>query len=370
EILSDGTGPWDISAADATLDLVVDGGKDVFIMGAGSDAEVLPATISVAVADGTFANTAAATAAEIVDWLNADIGEVYEGEWDAAFSTRAIAYLDGGMVAIRSRNLGDFFSLQLLDSEVNIAVFGGTVGEDSDVQVVGGSTPSNRVYQYTVPADNDPKAAWTTGAITYPLDPVDDLAPGTYVASVEMADRGRVSMTDYQTPSVGWVTFQVGTATEQPLVADSCDKCHEGFVLDYPRHHKPFPNDAVDGCAACHDYQNRNATGEWSGGQPISRRTHAVHFGSSLNYPLTTVAHEETVAGRNWDITFPQDIRHCESCHSADSSGTWAINAARIPCSGCHDSDEATAHMDIMTWDPTPADPWSGDEEESCKACH
>jgi len=250
-------------------------------------------------------------------------------------------------------------------------VFGG----NTDVQVVGGSTPSVRIYQWTDPADNDPKAAWTTGAIRYTLDPVDDLAPGTYVASVEMADRGRKSMTDYQTPSVGWVTFQVGTATEQPLVADSCDKCHQGpdgrgFVLDFPRHHKPFPNDAVDGCAACHDYQNRNATGPWSGGQPISRRTHAVHFGSELNYPLTTVAHEETVNGRNWDITFPQDIRHCEACHSAASSGTWATNAARIPCSGCHDSIEATAHMSIMTWDPTPLDPFSGDEEETCKACH
>ena len=371
EILSETTGPWDISAADATLDLVVDGGKDLFVMDAGSGSEVLPATISVAVADGTFADTSAATAAEIVDWLNADTASVYEGEWDDAFSARAIAYLEGGKVAIRSRNLGDFYSLQLQASEVTTAVFAG----NTDVQVVGGSTPSNRIYQWTNPADNDPKAAWATGAITYTLDPVDDLAPGTYVASVEMADRGRVSMTDYQTPSVGWVTFQVGTATEQPLVADSCDKCHqgpdgEGYVLDFPRHHKPFPNDAVDGCAACHDYQNRNATGEWAGGQPISRRTHAVHFGSILNYPLTTVAHEETVEGRDWDITFPQDIRHCEACHSSASSGTWATNAARIPCSGCHDSLEATAHMDIMTWDPTPLDPFSGDEEESCQACH
>jgi hypothetical protein len=37
---------------------------------------------------------------------------------------------------------------------------------------------------------------------------------------------------------------------------------------------------------------------------------------------------------------------------------------------GCHDSDAAKAHMKLQTWDPTPTDPWSGDEEESCQACH
>ncbi|UCF35160.1 MAG: hypothetical protein JSV78_07610, partial [Phycisphaerales bacterium] len=264
-----------------------------------------------------------------------------------------------------------FFSLQLQPSAVATAVFAG----NTDVQVVGGSYPRNDITKHADAADDDPKVAWTTGAIKYTLDPVDDLQPGTYVASVEIADRGRISMEDYKTPSVGWVTFQVGMATEEPLVADNCDKCHEGpdgrgYVLDFPRHNKPFSYDAVDGCAACHDYQNRNATGEWSGGQPISRRTHAVHNGSNLNYPLTTVAHEESVEGRNWDITFPQDIRHCEACHSSASSGTWATNAARIPCSGCHDSLDATAHMDLMTWDPTPENPWSGDEEESCNACH
>jgi hypothetical protein len=254
---------------------------------------------------------------------------------------------------------------------VATAVFAG----NTDVQAVGGSYPRNDITQHADPADDDPKAAWTTGAITYTLDPVDDLEPGSYVASVEIADRGRVTMTNYKTPSVGWVTFQVGMATQEPLVADRCNACHQGpdgqgYVLDFPRHNKLFTNDAVDGCAACHDYQNRHATGEWSGGQPISRRTHAVHNGSNLNYPLTTVAHEESVNGRNWDITFPQDIRHCEACHSSATSGTWATNAARTPCSGCHDSIEATAHMDIMTWDPTPLDPFSGDEDESCQACH
>jgi hypothetical protein len=172
------------------------------------------------------------------------------------------------------------------------------------------------------------------------------------------------------------VMFQVGMAADELPVARACNSCHEGpdgrgFVLDFPRHNKPFDDYAMDGCGACHDYQPREVTGEWTGGQPISKRTHAVHFGSSLNYPNTTVAHEDTVPGRNWDITYPQDVRFCESCHPADtSSGTWATKAGRLACGGCHDSDAATAHMDTMTWDPTPENPWSGDEDESCGACH
>jgi hypothetical protein len=74
------------------------------------------------------------------------------------------------------------------------------------------------------------------------------------------------------------------------------------------------------------------------------------------------------------------DIRNCQSCHPgpyptatgppAKTSGTWMTNPNRLACMGCHDSDAATAHMDIQTHDPTPLAPFSGDEQESCKACH
>jgi len=172
------------------------------------------------------------------------------------------------------------------------------------------------------------------------------------------------------------VTFQVGTADEELAPARDCAACHqgpdgEGYVLDFARHNKIFDDTAVDQCGACHDYQSGHATGAWYGGKPISKRVHAVHYGSSLNHPNTTVDHSDGIAGRNWDITFPQDIRFCEACHPDEtSSGTWATKPARLPCSGCHDSDDAMAHMNLQTWDPTPENPWSGDEEESCVVCH
>jgi hypothetical protein len=357
EVTSTSAGPFDISAAGATLDIMVDNGQDIRTSKDGGT--ILAGDVSVDVADGTFADTSAATGAEIVAWLNAD----------DAFAARLIAYIDdSGMTAVRSRNLGRFFSLELAAGDVNTAVFGG----NTDTQVVGGYYPSNRLEDA---ATDDPKAVRSVDKITYTLDPVDDLAPGTYIASTEIAGLGRVSGSDYRTPSVAKVSFQVGQAAEEAAVAGNCDSCHqgadgEGFILDFARHNKMFDDAAVDQCGACHDYQNGRATGEYWGGKPISKRVHAVHYGSELNYPNLTVDYN-TGDGHNWDITFTQNILNCETCHPADnSSGSWKTMASRLPCMGCHDSDAASSHMKLQTYDPTPANPWNGDEEESCNTCH
>jgi len=274
----------------------------------------------------------------------------------------------------------------------------GFSGTSTSVRIINtfSSTSSSGVVSYTV---IDPKTDFTDPTtIKYTLDPVDDLAPGTYGINVEYADGGRhptnnpsfiaegvnePPFTDYRTPSVAVATFQVKQAAVEKPVADGCTACHwssagTGFVLDPPRHNKLFNEQAVDQCGGCHEYhsgQNPAAATQvdsFSGGHPLSKRVHAVHYGSALTYPTITVAHEETAAfGRNWRITYPMNILNCESCHSKDgTSGTWKTNPNRIACMGCHDSDAATAHMDIQTHDPTPLAPWSGDETESCKACH
>jgi hypothetical protein len=356
--MATGSGPWNLSAS-TSLEIIVDGGKDII----SPDEEVASGEISVDLSS----LGASATAAQVEAALNAD----------ADFAARCLAYIDEatGLLSIRSKNLGDFYSIELGPSvdanDVNEVVF----GEDTNVHIIGGYYPGNYLLQHVDPSEDDPKTAWTAGSITYTLDTVDFVEPGTYVASVEIADLGRASGTDYKTPSVAWVTFNVGQEDEEPLVANNCNACHQdengvGFVLDYARHYKIFADDAVDQCGACHDYQNGHDYGDWYGGKPINKRVHAVHYGSSLNYPNTTVMYNDPHHGRNWDITFPQDVRHCEACHTDATSGSWMTNAARLPCSGCHDSMDVQAHMLLQTWDPTPDDPWSGDEMESCQTCH
>ena len=145
---------------------------------------------------------------EIVTWLNAN----------ATFKRRGIAYLDGGKASIRSRNLGDTYSLALLAGPVTTAVFGG----DVSIKVVGGFTASNSLAAQSNAANNDPKVTRLVEKITYTLDPVDDLIPGTYIANIEVGDRGRISDTDYRTPTVARVTFQVGSGTLEMPVAKNC----------------------------------------------------------------------------------------------------------------------------------------------------
>ncbi len=365
QIVSPTAGPFDLSAMGASLTLRFDAGQDLRVRDATGGDALRPGVVTVPVAATAFARTSAVTVAEVVAWLNGN----------AAFRARGIAWDEGGRVAVRSRNLGEVFSLQLVAGPVTTAVFGGDVA----VKMPAGFTPSNNVSRRTVAANNDPKARWSTGAITYQLDPVDDLAPGTYVVSVEIADRGRIDAENYGTPSVATLTFQVKTADTERPVANNCNSCHQnaagrGLVLDYSRHYKILNNTALDQCGACHDNQPQSAAGgAWSGARPISRRVHAIHNGAALEFPLSTVDYSngDPVPGRNWRITYPQDVRNCESCHTATgSSGTWATQPSRLPCSGCHDSDAAMTHMRLMTWDPTPADPWSGDEQESCRSCH
>ncbi|HTM20686.1 MAG TPA: hypothetical protein VL172_09270, partial [Kofleriaceae bacterium] len=369
QVFSSNTGPWDISAVGANLVLKLDDGENLLTEAAGGT--TVSGTVTVAVTAATAANLTAATPAELATWLNGNAG----------FAARAIAYVEGGKLGLRSRNLGQVHAIQLQTSIVDTQVFAGDILPHTPT----GSTPSNKLGQQSTPSANDPKAAWLAdgSAITYQLDPVTDLAPGTYVVDIEFGRLGRISATNYKLPTVGRVTFQVKQATEELPVARNCNSCHQspdnrGMVFDPSRHNKIFNDTAVDQCGSCHDYQPQlvpgmtgYVAGNWSGAVPIAKRVHAVHNGINLTYPVATVGHSDEIPGRDWAIEFPQNIRNCEACHpDGTTSGTWATEAARLPCSGCHDSDEATAHIRIMTYDPTPADPWSGDEQQSCKACH
>jgi hypothetical protein len=374
QVFSATAGPFDLSAAGAALTVRIDQGVTTYRQDASGTA--VPGVVTVAVTTGTWpGGTASATVDQVIAWLNAN----------TAFAARAIAFNEGGKVGLRSRKLGPVHGIQLDAGPVTTAVFGG----DTTVKMPSGSTTSNQLTSTT-----DPKVTRFADRIEYRLDPVGDLPSGTYVVNLEIAQLGRVSATDYKTPSVLKFPFNVnrGDATgafigEELSVAGNCGSCHQvtvgtsgfdGFVLDYSRHYKIFDATAVDQCQACHDYQPQFAvdtTGQrrWMGAKPISRRVHAIHYGSSLNYPLRTVDYSngDPIAGRNWDTTFPQDVRNCQACHpDGTTSGTWASEASRLPCSGCHDADAAMTHMTLNTLDPTPADPWSGDEVESCASCH
>jgi OmcA/MtrC family decaheme c-type cytochrome len=397
---------WDLSAAAISLRVVVDNGnfitkfnhegEDVLVPGDFTISK--PTTVAgLAAFNALFANPAAATATEIAAWLNGSLAIFTYNERTFRLSDRAIAYVggrlanDAGKVAIRTRGLGSVNpSIQVPDITKGLAgMFTSTT--------VGVTGSAVQVRTRTAGANADPKLAITAASIKYTLDPVNDLVPGTYMINTEIGIRGNNTGAvagSYRAYSVAVKTFQVKQAAEEKQIADGCTKCHwstdtvgqgAGFVLDPVRHYKPFNAQAVDQCGGCHDYTSGETVagvatalaagtpGAWTTGggtKPISKRVHAVHMGAGLKYPVLTVDHEESVWGRNWQITYPMDIRNCESCHSAATSGTWLTNANRLACMGCHDSDAATAHIKSQVVDPTPTALWNGDEKESCTVCH
>ncbi|MEK6655757.1 MAG: cytochrome c3 family protein [Thermodesulfobacteriota bacterium] len=220
---------------------------------------------------------------------------------------------------------------------------------------------------------DDPRFASTATAITYQLDDVAGLKAGTYSAWVETMPASGMG---------GWalINFQVGTATAEKKIATNCTTCHADTRMHAAYFAVQFNPDI---CKNCHDYRRQfvpdaGKEKDWTarnagfGAAPLARRVHGVHFGRYLDKPKEVHSTYDFS-----EVIFPQDVRNCSKCHSEKDatgnellSGTWKTKPSRLACLACHDSDGAIAHGTLMTTDPTPADPWSGDEVESCNACH
>ncbi len=250
KITSATAGPWDLSAGGAALRVVVDNGNFIVEFGHIGEDVLVPGDFTVtlpaagASLNALFANPAAATAAEIVAWLNGNKATVVYNERDFLFSDRAIAYVEGGKVSIRTRALGsDNPSIQIPArvSSTSKDALNALLFTDNAVKVAGAAA---QVRKRTSAANDDPKAVRTAANIKYTLDPVDDLSAGTYMINVEFGERGNNTTAvpgSYRTPSIAVATFQVKQAAVEKPMADGCTSCHwststvgagAGFVLD------------------------------------------------------------------------------------------------------------------------------------------
>lgn len=395
----------------------------------------------------------AMTATEVVNELNSD----------PTFASKAVAYTlnldtgnpaDADVVKIRTKPNYGYSGLRVVHNGVANSVADVLFDNDSDTDVFNdvdtqydlftsnrhrsGSGAYSEFQLHLRSATNgfqDPKLELTQDAIVYRFDTIDPEIPaGTYtlmitVADADSAGAGTTPITYY----TGLV--QIGTATEERLIASNCKACHD---YDKRWHENATRGDgyefSTNTCGSCHDYKQQRggmnaSTGQsyswlssqWGfGAQPHSKRLHGLHFGNYLEKP------REVHSGYQVDkVIFPVDVRNCEKCHATANSkfpsgaqynvmgtqkgvrdanatnlapwangpfeagkgGTAAQVAAgtadfeitsgsnvtkpgRIACNGCHDTDAAIAHTTLMTLDPTPENPWSGDEQESCQSCH
>lgn len=257
-------------------------------------------------------------------------------------------------------------------------VIGQTVGTTIEPFVLIGtlSTVPNNLR-----ATNDPAIKRTAASITYQLDDVTGLKPGTYIVNAYANLATGKTKNGWAKDAFGFTTFQIGAEKEEPKVAGNCTTCHGNTIMHlneanvHPAQFNPDP------CKACHDY-DRPGTGEgysrtggtstngWAGygAKPISARIHGVHRGLYLEHKENVYAGNPNMAS---EIIFPQDIRNCTVCHDKTTSGTWKTEPSRLACLSCHDSDEAKAHGTLMTQLPAAGyDPYGPQAVETCKACH
>lgn len=329
-----------------------------------------------------FAPPGLQTPDQVRDWLKANLTDVTVTSNNTA-----------GTVNIRSNLQGDKSRFEVYSSTVStvmgwkppglpLASGGKTVGTTMEPFVVLGTGIFQNVdlRKLSDPLDySDPSVTRNAANITYQLDDVKGLTPGTYmIYTYYLPVAGKTP----DVSRVGWglTTFQVGTEKEEPKVATNCKDCHGDNIwhLDEgPQHPTTFDTDY---CGACHDYQRYgtgdsfsrtggNSTSGWAGfgSVPAVRRVHQIHRGAYLDHP------EEGYQGNPNafnEIIFPQDIRNCQKCHDPKGSTAWKENPSRLACLACHDSDKAKTHAKLNTFDPTPLDPFGGDEVETCTLCH
>jgi len=312
--------------------------------------------ITIPVSGGTFTSLGAATAAEIATWLNANTSF-------RALATASVTAASGkSYVTIRSNKSGTGSSVEILTSTVATAA---KLATGVNIPVDNLYYPDNDLRVQPDPLDEDPKAtrvSGTSGRIDYQLADVKDLKAGTYVAFVEVMPAAGMG---------GWakLTFQVGVEKVDEYIATDCKSCHEDTRMHGTYFALTFDTDL---CRNCHDNERQQlgksgwaASNNGFGAGPLSRRVHGVHYGRYVTKPLEI---HPTLGTEYAELIFPQDIRNCTKCHSKTDS--WKKNPSRLVCLACHDRDSAIAHGALNTLDPTPAEPYSGDEIETCVSCH
>ncbi|MBI5652749.1 MAG: hypothetical protein HZC40_20230 [Chloroflexi bacterium] len=276
-----------------------------------------------------------------------------------------------------------------------------TAGTTVEPYVVMGnvSIPANDLRPRSAPLNfTDPLVIRSADKVTYQLDDVKGLTPGTYMIYSYVIPNGVLAGTvdkpgptgapnaaakalNVSRTAIGFMTFQVGTETPELKVATNCADCHRDTIwhLDEgPIHPAPFD---ADYCKACHDYQRWSGTGDlfartggsstsgWAGygAKPTSARVHNIHFGKYMEHPEYGYAGNPNAFA---EIIFPQDVRNCVKCHDPKGSSAWKENPTRLACLACHDTDKAITHAKLNTNVPTPSDPFGKDATETCTICH
>lgn len=144
-----------------------------------------------------------------------------------------------------------------------------------------------------------------------------------------------------------------GTApTFNATVTAKCNQCHDPLALHGGNYRD------IKTCVLCHNPNNMTGTIGAAGAEGSEPRSqydgqiffHALHMGKNA----------EVVP----NITYPQDIRNCETCHDKASAGggSWYTYPSSAACGSCHDDVNFATGANHANVGPST--------DATCKDCH
>ena len=150
------------------------------------------------------------------------------------------------------------------------------------------------------------------------------------------------------------------TKVREVVATENCNQCHNPLSA-----HGSGARRDVRLCVLCHTPQNTDP----NTGNTLDLKVfiHKIHMGENLpsviaGKPFYIGASPATGANFS-DVTFPRDIRNCQTCHvKASQAGNWLTQPERDTCGSCHDD------VNWKTGDNHAAGPQLDDK--SCADCH
>ncbi|MEH6534407.1 MAG: OmcA/MtrC family decaheme c-type cytochrome [Photobacterium frigidiphilum] len=178
-----------------------------------------------------------------------------------------------------------------------------------------------------------------------------------------------------------WVPSGSSIVDQRNIVdTATCNNCHEELEAHDGRIETKY-------CVTCH---NPGSTDPESGNSvDFTPMIHKIHRGANLpsmaakgdgavyeivGYQGSVHTYAKNVAGDISGKEFPQDIRNCSNCHTADNEATpqgdsWKLNANIVGCTSCHDDIAFTQEeLDQDVWKRQHPNGFVG--LDTCTSCH
>jgi OmcA/MtrC family decaheme c-type cytochrome len=159
--------------------------------------------------------------------------------------------------------------------------------------------------------------------------------------------------TQYDNETFDWIPMGGPvTLIRDVVVTETCNQCHDPLALHGGSRRE------IKVCVTCHTPQTTDPTT----GNTVDLKVmvHKIHAGPNLPsgnpYKLGNTSYA--------DVTFPQELNHCEGCHTGKATqvNNWLLKPSRATCGSCHDD------VNFASGDKHPGGPQVSDK--LCSTCH